>query len=616
MLTPKRPAKKATKKATAKRSGRVASGASKSVTPTFHIPQWSTACPDWRKRIVGKKPLTPCKVLFPEAAEEAWAVYSKLLMVDQGSVDNAPTFGELTLPWTRDFVDAVFGSECTIEGHPLEGRRMMKTFFMLISKKNGKSTLAAGIMLTALILNWRQSAEFLILSPTKEIADNSYKPIADAIKADSELDAMFQIQDHIRTITHRVTKATLKVIAADTQTVSGKKAVGILVDELHEFGKVAKAGQMLTEVTGGLMSRPEGFVIYLTTQSSEPPAGVFKDKLTYARKVRDGQIEAPEFYPIIYEFPEDLLKSKRYLLPENFYVTNPNMGASVDETYLQQLLREAANVSAKEYQDKCAKHLNVEVGMALADDNWPGAMFWEKQGVEKCLSLENLLSRAEVCTIGIDGGGLDDLLGLCVMGREKGTGKWLCWFHAWAHSIVMERRLEIAPRLQGFANDGDLTIVEMVGEDAEQVAEVVWQVWDSGLLDGIGMDPNAIGGILDAICAEREVGKHPVPLPDVPEAERVIHSVSQGFRLAGQIKTTERKLAQGVLVHAGRPMMTWCAGNAKVVVRGNAIVVTKQVSGTAKIDPLMALFCAVALMELNPESKVADWDFSQLRMVG
>ncbi|MCO7998988.1 terminase TerL endonuclease subunit, partial [Escherichia coli] len=72
--------------------------------------------------------------------------------------------------------------------------------------------------------------------------------------------------------------------------------------------------------------------------------------------------------------------------------------------------------------------------------------------------------------------------------------------------------------------------------------------------------------------------------------------ISQGWKLGGAIKTTERKLAEGVLVHGGQPLMAWCVGNARVEPKGNAILITKQASGRGKIDPLMALFNAVSLM--------------------
>ena len=545
-------------------------------------PEWSTACPDWEARIVAGQPLTPCPPLYPDQAAAAWAIFSELRMVD---APDSPKMGEVVRPWVREFVEAIFGAY-----NAETGRRLIKEFMLLISKKNGKSTIAAGIMLTALLMNWRLEGEYIVLAPTKEIADNSYKPMAAMIKADDELAAMLKVQDHIRTITHLTTNATLKVVAADGETVSGKKAIGVFIDELWLFGKNPRADAMLLEATGGLASRPEGFVIFATTQSDDPPAGAFLSRLLYARGVRDGTIHDPACYPILYEFPESMLKAGAHRDVGNAYVTNPNMGTSVDEEFIERGFRQAQEKGEVEFRGFLAKHLNVQIGLALMSNRWPGADFWEQQGLRPALTLDDLLARSEVATVGIDGGGLDDLLGLAVIGRERETRRWLLWTRAWAHPSVMERRKSEAARFEDFAKQGDLVLVKRIGEDVEQVAAAVLQVEQSGLLDKVGCDSAGIGAILDAMV---EAG--------VPQ-EKIV-AISQGWRLGGAIKTTERKLAEGVIEHGGQPMMAWCVGNAKVEPRGNAILITKQASGSAKIDPLMATFDAVSLMELNPPAQ-------------
>jgi phage terminase large subunit-like protein len=544
----------------------------------------STACPDWEARLIAGESIIPAPI-FPEQAEQALRIFKELRVVD---LPGKPTFGECSDQWVFDFVAAIFG------GYDAEtGRQLIREYGLLISKKNTKSTIAAGIMLTALILCWREEEEHLILAPTKEVADNSFKPAASMVREDEELKALFHIQDHIRTITHRVNRNSLKVVAADTDTVSGKKSGKVLVDELWLFGKRPNASAMFMEALGGQVSRDEGWVIYLTTQSEEPPAGAFKERLDYWRNVRDGKIEDGKTLGILYEFPERLLQAKGYLDPANFYITNPNIGRSVSAEWLEDQLRKNQERTDGSFQQFLAKHLNVEIGLNLRSDRWAGADFW--LGAEIVLTLDELLHRCEVAVVGGDGGGLDDLLGQCILGRERGTGKWLAWFHAWAHKIALERRKEIAPRLLDFQREGTLTIVEKPGQDVQEFADNVCRVRDAGLLpekNGIGVDAAGIGDIVEELVS-RDFSAEP---------EHDIVAIQQGWRLNSAIKTTERKLAGGELLVAASALMPWCAGNARVEPKGNAILVTKQASGTAKIDPLMALYDCVSLMALNPVS--------------
>ncbi|MDN4632305.1 terminase large subunit [Sphingomonas sp. PsM26] len=572
-------------------------------------PVWTTACPDWERRIVQRESLVPFAPLFPAEAKAALDIFKSLRMVD---VAGQPTFGEACEQFVFDLVGAIFGAY-----DANAGQRLIEEYLLLISKKNGKSTIAAGIMLTALIRNWRHDAALSILAPTQKVAGNSFGPAAAMVRIDPKLKKLLHVVDNQRMIKHRVTGAELRVIAADTGTVGGSKAGFVLVDELWIFGKQNNAESMLEEGTGGLASRPEGFVIYLTTHSDERPRGVFKDKLDYFRGVRDGTIDDPRSFGMLYEWPEAMREDSAYLDPANFYVTNPNLGRSQSVSFIQRKLQQVKEGKGEEgdtsLQIVLAKYLNVEIGQRLARDRWTGASFWPRCAIP-VLSLDDLIARSEVIVGGVDGGGLDDLLGLCLIGREKGSKRWLVWAHAWAWSIVWKRRQDIATQLDLFVKEGTLTRCEMPDDDGELVAvgegddgegdeddltedvlgvvEVFKKVRDAGKLpekDAIGLDPAGVAAIVDELARE---GFEDDQLKAIP----------QGWRLSSVIKGLARKCAARTVRHAGTLLMDWCIGNVKQEPRGaSGVAITKQ-SPSAKIDPVAAMFSAATLMTLNPEA--------------
>lgn len=548
--------------------------------------EYSTSCLDWERRVIAGESLITFPPLFPAPAAAGLSVFKSLHLKD---VPGCPTYGQVGRQWQFDFVSSIFGSY-----NPETSRRLIREYFLMVAKKNDKSGMAAAIMMTALILNDRESAEFFIIAPTIEVAGNSFKPACGMISSDEELSDLMQVQDHYRQITHRNTGATLKVVAADSDTVGGIKGTGVLIEELWLFGKRPGALNMFREAKGGLFARPEGFIINLTTQSDEAPAGVFADGLDYARGVRDGKRADLTYLPVIYEFPNHIIKEKKHLDPKFFYIPNPNLGASVDEATLLQEFEKAEFKGHGEMQSFLAKHLNIQIATSLRAQNWAGADFWE--AAAGTVTLDLILEKSDVVVIGIDGGGLDDLLGLAVLGRDAENGNWLLWTVAWCNPIALERRKSEAARYRDFEKDGDLIIVKEIGQDIRQAGDIVRKCEASGLLDRIGVDQAGIGAIADEIEAGDEKGDGAI------EHDRIV-GIPQGWRLNGAIKTLERKVAEKSLVHGGQPLMAWCVGNAKVEPRGNAISITKQASGTGKIDPLMATLNCISLMAMNPEAK-------------
>jgi phage terminase large subunit-like protein len=575
------------------------------------VPQWSTACPDWEERIVSGRSLIPFDPLFPQEAESSLQVFNAMRIAD---LPGRPTIGEVARPWTTDLARAFFGSLDQVE----TGVRYINDYHLDIAKKNIKSTFAAALLTTALVRNFRESGEFYILAPTKEIADNSFIPARDMVRADPELSQLLHVKENQREIIHRITRATAKVIAADSETVGGKKTIGLIIDELWLFGKKANAEAMIREAKGGLASRKEGFVISLSTKPDGPPAGVYAQRLEYFRGVRDGKINDPRSLGVLYEYPQRFIDSGDYKKREYFYIPNPNLGASVDEQFLLDEMAKAEHAGKASLINFYAKHLNVQPSMALRADGWAGALIWDR-GIEPGLTLDDVLKRSEVVTVGIDGGGLDDMLGIAVVGRERGTNRWLVWSHGLISTIGAWRRKANVADYLAFKMAGDLTVFRfghidepeidadpaladilegvpaasddagVLPHDIRYVVDLVVRVREAGLLAEVGVDAAGIGAIVDALA---DIG--------VTQDAGTLDAVKQGIGLMGPIKTVERKLADGSFRHGNQPILNYCVANLKIIPTPTAIRVARDETGLGKIDVAIAVFNAVSLMSLNP----------------
>lgn len=545
------------------------------------------ACPDWWEKLqAGETPMADVP-LNRQRAAKALAFFNRLRLPD---VPGNPPMLEACGDWFKDILCAFLGSE-----DPETQRRLVWELLCMVPKKNSKTTYVAALGLTALYMEEAPNRQMLIVAPSQNISLRCFEQAQGMIRIDPRLKDVFEVQDHLKCITRIKTGTKLNVKTFDTSIVTGEIPILTIIDELHELGKNANAVRVMQQIRGGGITKQRGQVLMITTQSDQRPAGIWEAELKKARAIRDGKGgAAPIMLPVLYEFPRERQLDQEYWRDQkNWGHLLPNLGRSIDPQALIDDYENNGKVSKEAEQVWTSQHLNIEIGVGLGGDGWSGALHWGSCIDESLSGLDKLLARSEVCTIGIDWGGADDLAGLYVIGREAKTKRWLGWGKAWARESVFERRKSIAGQLRKFAEeDGDLVIAESGEDQAASAAAICRRVADSGKLPdsaGIGLDSAGVALLLDA-------------LTDVGLDEPMVQAVMQGWKLQTAISSVPLKLEDRRFIHGDQPIMAWCVGNARQTLKGSNYIVTKEVSGAAKIDLLMAMFNAAMLMFQNPEA--------------
>ena len=178
----------------------------------------------------GRRSLVPAAAhgINPDETERARAIFDKLCLPD---VPGTPALAEAAGEWFREIVGVLLGS---IDAR---GHRVIRELFLLAAKKSSKTSYGAAMMVTALLLNRRPRAEFLLIAPTQAVADLAFTAAAGMTQIDPAgyLPKRMHVQDHLKVITDRQTKAQLKIKTFDTRVLTGVKPAGVLIDELHEI---------------------------------------------------------------------------------------------------------------------------------------------------------------------------------------------------------------------------------------------------------------------------------------------------------------------------------------------------------------------------------------------
>jgi phage terminase large subunit-like protein len=539
-----------------------------------------------RTRVI--KPLPPAPALYPlkiepktaldlipECADptgrgrRAWQILSRLPITE--GMHAGKRIGENSPPWQQRLTRLLFGHTDEL------GRRVLREAFLCMAKKNAKSTYAAALALTKLLLDEEQREHVVCLAASRQQARIVFDAMVAMVRADPALAQRFEVVEHRHVITYATTSSRVTALAAEMVNVVGLNCSFALVDELHLLGATPKGAKLVNQIRSGSVARREPMLVSISTAPTDRSEGIFSSTYEKARRVISGAEIDPRFFAWICEVPAHLDPEE----PANWHWSNPSLGFTVTRERLEAELDSARSDPAA-LRDFRSQNLNVSPDESTGVDRWLSLAEWDA-AADDTLSLEALLSESFRTYIGIDRGGLDDLSAVAVLGRTS-EGRFLVWSHQWLSRRGYEKRKTVNA-YDDFIAAGELTLFEDGAGDLDEIVEVVRQA--TGKLSLVG---------IDSYCA-----------PDTAEALTAlgaeVQSVPQSWKLTPAIVWIERILADGALKHHGSRLLRWNIANCVVTRAGNAVSISKATAvGSGKIDGVAALLDATAACIARTES--------------
>ncbi len=495
--------------------------------------------------------------------ERAWQILSRLLLIEGQYAGRR--IGQHSPPWQRKLTRLIFGH--TDE----KGLRVLRECFVCMSKKNGKSSYAAAVAITKLLLMEDAGEQIVLLAATRPQAHIIYDLAASTIRADPQLATRFSIIEHRHVIRFGATNSKITAISAEMPATVGANPSLAVIDELHLLGQTPKGAALVGQLRTGRISRKEPLMLSISTAPVDRAAGIFSTTYTRAQRAISGEDNDPAFFAWLCETPAGLDPED----PKNWHWSNPSLGYTLEASRLEAEL-DAARSDPATLRDFRSQNLNVSPEDSSGVDRWIPLVRWDA-AADDTLSLDAVFQESYKLYVGIDRGGLDDLSAIVFLGRTVDDHV-LIWSFQWISRQGYEKRKAIND-YDSFVSCGELEIFDGGDEDLKQMVELVRQAMATGKLSLTGIDNF---GAADTSEDLKAIGAD-------------VESVPQNWQQSPAIYWIERLLASGMLKHSGSRLLRWNIGNAHIERRGNAISLTKAtVVGSGKVDGCAALLNAAA----------------------
>jgi phage terminase large subunit-like protein len=273
-------------------------------------------------------------------ADRMCAFFPRYLVHYQGEFAGKPFELE---PWQRDLIiRPVFGWRRTSDG-----LRRFRKVYLAVAKKNGKSTLAAGVALLLLFCDGEPGAQIYSAAADKEQAAIVFDTAKTMVEQSPRLSRRCEI--YRRSIVVPNTFSSYKVLSADVKSKHGPNIHGLIFDELH----AQPSRELYDTLAKGVAARRQPLTFEITT-AGDNLESICREEHDYAEKVIAGVIEDETFLPVIFAArPEEDWRD-----PAVWRRANPSFGTTVKSDYLQAEVSAAIADPRKQAAFK-RLHLNI-----------------------------------------------------------------------------------------------------------------------------------------------------------------------------------------------------------------------------------------------------------------
>lgn len=462
----------------------------------------------------------------------------------------------LLASWQKFVVGSLFGWKRADE------LRRFRTAYIEVPRKNGKSTIAAGIGLYGLIADNEPGAEIYSVATKRDQAKIVFEEAKAMVNHSPALGRRIKVQ--MNNLHCLDTRSKFEPLSSDARTLDGLNVYYGLVDELHAH-RTREVWDVLQTATG---ARRQPLLFVITTAGTQV-LGVCYEQRDYSVKLLNEVVADDSYFSVIYTIDE----GDDWTLEQTWRKANPNYGISVKPEDLADLCQKAQEVPG-EQNGFLTKRLNI---WCQQEELWLDIDVWKQAPAP--LPIEQLKGRD--CWLGLDLSTTTDLTALVAVFpplHEDENWEVLSYFFLPEENIDARVRRDNVP-YDRWARDGFLKLTDGNVVDYGAVRNQIANLSEFVVVREIGFDPWNATHLSTDLAAEGFT----------------MVEIRQGFRTMSEpSKKLERLVMSRKLAHRNNPVLTYCISNVTLRHDDNDNYMPSKGKSTRRIDGAVALIIALA----------------------